>query len=150
MNFLSLLNGIKGGRPTCPTTGNNVGTNQYVENIVFSDMSDTKNCNVRSTVTHPWPVLFELNENFHCDVWPAPGESGIILYPAAGLLLSEKLAALQYAQENIDALLHDLALEHLPRQVWLDGRRNRGRRGRNARDRGQSGTGSVCVQRSAL
>lgn len=86
-------------------------------------MSDTKNCNVRSTVTHPWPVLFELNENFHCDVWPAPGESGIILYPAAGLLLSEKLAALQYAQENIDALLHDLALEHLPRRVRLDGQR---------------------------
>lgn len=84
-------------------------------------MSDTKNCNVRSTVIHPWPVLFELNENFHCDVWPAPGESGIILYPAAGLLLSEKLAALQYAQENIDALLHDLALEHLPRRVRLDG-----------------------------
>ena len=41
-----------------------------------------------------------------------------MLYPAARLL-SKKEAALRYAKDNLENLLHDLALEHLPRQVWL-------------------------------
>lgn len=68
---------------------------------------------------HPWPVLHELNETYQVGALPADDGSGLVLYPAAGLLRSEKLAALRYARNNIEALLHDLALEHLPRQVWL-------------------------------
>jgi len=69
---------------------------------------------------HPWPVLHELNETYKMGALPAEDGSGLVLYPAAGLLLSEKEAALCYARDNLDALLHDLALEYLPRQVWLD------------------------------
>lgn len=72
---------------------------------------------------HPWPVLHELNETYKVGALPANDGSGLVLYPAAGLLLSEKEAALRFAQKNLEALLHDLALEHLPRQVWLDARR---------------------------
>ena len=68
---------------------------------------------------HPWPVLHELNETYKVGALPADDGSGLVLHPAAGLLRSEKLAALRYARNNIEALLHDLALEHLPRQVWL-------------------------------
>lgn len=71
--------------------------------------------------SHPWPVLHELNERYQVGALPAEDGSGLVLYPVAGLLLSEKEAALRYAKDNLDALLHDLALEHLPRQVWLDG-----------------------------
>lgn len=78
---------------------------------------------LNATSSHPWPVLHELNERYQVGALPAEDGSGLVLYPAAGLLLSEKEAALCYAQDNIEALLHDLALEHLPRQVWLDGRR---------------------------
>lgn len=70
--------------------------------------------------SHPWPVLHELNERYQVDALPAEDGSGLVLYPAAGLLLSEKEAALCYARDNLDALLHDLALKYLPRQVWLD------------------------------
>ncbi|WP_278900504.1 hypothetical protein [Desulfovibrio piger] len=69
---------------------------------------------------HPWPVLHELNETYKMGALPAEDGSGLVLYPAAGLHLSEKEAALCYARDNLDALLHDLALEYLPRQVWLD------------------------------
>lgn len=72
---------------------------------------------------HPWPVLHELNETYKVGALPADDGSGLVLYPAAGLLQSEKEAALRFAQKNLEALLHDLALEHLPRQVWLDARR---------------------------
>lgn len=75
---------------------------------------------------HPWPVLFELNETFQTGALPADDESGLVLYPAEGLLLSEKKAALRYARENLEALLHDLALEHLPRQVWLAAQQKEG------------------------
>lgn len=70
---------------------------------------------------HPWPVLHELNEVHKVGALPAEDGSGLVLYPAAGLLRSEKLAALRFARENLEALLHDLNLEHLPRQVWLTG-----------------------------
>ena len=69
----------------------------------------------------PWPVLYELNERYQVGALPADDDSGLVLYPAAGLLQSEKEAALRYARNNIEALLLDLALEHLPRQVWLAG-----------------------------
>ena len=65
---------------------------------------------------HPWPVLYELNERYQMGALPADDDSGLVLHPAAGLLRSEKLAA----------LLHDLALEHLPRQVWLAGQQKEG------------------------
>ena len=65
-------------------------------------------------------MLHELNETYKMGALPAEDGSGLVLYPAAGLLLSEKEAALCYARDNLDALLHDLALEYLPRQVWLD------------------------------
>lgn len=71
---------------------------------------------------HPWPVLHALNETYKMGALPAEDGSGLILYPAAGLLLSEKEAALRYARDNLEDLLHDLALEHLPRQVRLGGR----------------------------
>lgn len=69
---------------------------------------------------HPWPVLHELNEVYQVGALPADDESGLVLYPAEGLLQSEKEAALRYAKDNLENLLHDLALEHLPRQVWLE------------------------------
>ena len=65
-------------------------------------------------------MLHELNEIYKMGALPAEDGSGLVLYPAAGLLLSEKEAALRYARDNLEDLLHDLALEHLPRQVWLD------------------------------
>lgn len=68
---------------------------------------------------HPWPVLHELNETYKVGALPADDGSGLVLWPAPGLLRSEKLAALRYARDNLEALLHDLDLEHLPRQVWL-------------------------------
>ena len=68
---------------------------------------------------HSWPVLHELNETYKVGALPADDGSGLVLHPATGLLRSEKLAALRYARNNIEALLHDLALEHLPLQVWL-------------------------------
>lgn len=68
---------------------------------------------------HPWPVLHELNETFKVGALPADDGSGLVLWPAPGLLRSEKEAALRYARDNLEALLHDLDLEHLPRQVWL-------------------------------
>lgn len=55
---------------------------------------------------------------------PADDESGLVLYPAEGLLRSEKEAALRYAKDNLENLLHDLALEHLPRHVWLAGEKH--------------------------
>ena len=72
----------------------------------------------------PWPVLHDLNEKYQVGALPADDESGLVLYPAAGLLRSEKLTALRFAEENIEALLNDLALEHLPRQVWLAGEKH--------------------------
>lgn len=69
----------------------------------------------------PWPVLHELNERYQVGALPADDESGLVLYPAEGLLRSEKEAALRYAKDNLENLLHDLALEHLPRRVWLAG-----------------------------
>lgn len=75
---------------------------------------------------HPWPVLHELNETYQVGALPAEDGSGLVLYPAAGLLRSEKLAALRFAKENLEALLHDLALEPLPRQVWLAGQQKEG------------------------
>ena len=72
----------------------------------------------------PWPVLHKLNERYQMGALPADDGSGLVLYPAAGLLLSEKKAALRFARENLEALLHDLALEHLPRQVWLAGEKH--------------------------
>lgn len=44
---------------------------------------------------HPWPVLHELNETYKVGALPADDESGLVLWPAAGLLRSEKLAALR-------------------------------------------------------
>ncbi len=73
----------------------------------------------------PWPVLYELNERYQVGALPADDESGLVLYPAEGLLRSEKLAALRFARDNLEALLHDLDLEHLPRQVWLAGEKNK-------------------------
>lgn len=75
---------------------------------------------------HPWPVLHELNETYKVGALPADDESGLVLWPAAGLLRSEKLAALRFARENLEALLHDLAREYLPRQVWLAGQQKEG------------------------
>lgn len=72
----------------------------------------------------PWPVLHELNERYQVGALPADDESGLVLWPAAGLLRSEKLAALRFARENLEALLHDLALEYLPRHVWLAGEKH--------------------------
>lgn len=71
-----------------------------------------------------WPVLHELNETYKVSALPADDESGLVLYPAAGLLRSEKLAALRFAEENIEALLNDLVLKYLPRQVWLAGEKH--------------------------
>lgn len=68
---------------------------------------------------HPWPVLHELNEVHKVGALPAEDGSSLVLYPAAGLLRSEKEAALRFARENLEDLLRDLALEHLPRKVWL-------------------------------
>lgn len=82
---------------------------------------DRSRSGLNATSSHPWPVLHELNECYQVGALPAEDGSGLVLYPAAGLLLSEKEAALCYAQDNIETLLHDLALEHLPRRVWLDG-----------------------------
>lgn len=83
---------------------------------------------------HPWPVLDALNWTHHCAVWPEDDGSGLLLYPAAGLLASEKAAALRFAQDNLPALLRDMCLEHLPRRVrWCQcnpisaGSRRRGR-----------------------
>lgn len=73
-----------------------------------------------TAIPHPWPVLHELNEVYQVGALPAEDGSGLILYPAEGLLRSEKEAALRYAKDNLENLLHDLALEHLPRQVWLE------------------------------
>ncbi|WP_300718323.1 hypothetical protein [uncultured Desulfovibrio sp.] len=85
---------------------------------------------------HPWPVLHELNEVHKVDALPVEDGSGLVLYPAAGLLRSEKEAALRFARENLEALLHDLALEHLPRQVWLANWREVAKEGSGARDSG--------------
>ena len=35
---------------------------------------------------HPWPVLHELNETYQVGALPADDDSGLVLYPAAGLL----------------------------------------------------------------
>ena len=72
----------------------------------------------------PWPVLHKLNERYQVGALPADDESGLVLYPAEGLLRSEKEAALRYAKDNLENLLHDLALEHLPRHVWLAGEKH--------------------------
>ena len=68
---------------------------------------------------HPWPVLHTLNREYHCAVWPEEDGSGLALYPDAGLLASEKTAALRFAQDNLPALLRDMCLAHLPRRVRL-------------------------------
>lgn len=83
---------------------------------------------------HPWPVLHELNEVHKVDALPADDESGLVLWPAAGLLRSEKLAALRFARENLKDLLHDLTLEHLPRKVWLANWREVAKEGGGATD----------------
>lgn len=85
---------------------------------------------------HPWPVLHELNETFKVGALPADDGSGLVLWPAPGLLRSEKEAALRYARDNLEALLHDLDLEHLPRQVWLANWREVAKEGGGARDSG--------------
>lgn len=68
---------------------------------------------------HPWPVLHTLNREYHCAAWPEDDGGGLVLYPDAGLLASEKTAALRFAQDNLPALLRDMCLEHLPRRVRL-------------------------------
>lgn len=84
---------------------------------------------------HPWPVLHTLNRTYHCAAWPEDDGGGLVLYPDAGLLASEKTAALRFAQDNLPALLRDMCLDHLPRRVrWCQcnppsaGSRRRGRR----------------------
>lgn len=68
---------------------------------------------------HPWPVLDALNRKHHCAAWPEDDGGGLLLYPDAGLLASEKAAALRFAQDNLPGLLRDMCLEHLPRRVRL-------------------------------
>lgn len=68
---------------------------------------------------HPWPVLHTLNREYHCAAWPEDDGGGLVLYPDAGLLASEKTAALRFAQDNLPALLRDTCLDHLPRRVRL-------------------------------
>lgn len=68
---------------------------------------------------HPWPVLHTLNREYHCAVWPEDDGGGLVLYPDAGLLASEKTAALRFAQDNLPALLRDMCLDLLPRRVRL-------------------------------
>ena len=68
---------------------------------------------------HPWPVLHTLNREYHCAVCPENDSGGLVLYPDAGLLASEKTAALCFAEENLPVLLEELCLEHLPRRVRL-------------------------------
>lgn len=89
----------------CPTQKN--------ENRVTDDPS--KNVSHK----HPWPVLDALNRKHHCAAWPEDDGSGLLLYPDAGLLASEKDAALRFAQDNLSGLLKELCLEHLPRRVRL-------------------------------
>ncbi len=89
----------------CPTQKN--------ENRVTVDPSKNVSHN------HPWPVLHTLNREYHCAVWPEDDGGGLVLYPDAGLLASEKTAALRFAQDNLPALLRDMCLEHLPRRVRL-------------------------------
>lgn len=67
----------------------------------------------------PWPMLDALNRKHHCAAWPEDDGSGLLLYPDAGLLASEKDAALRFAQDNLSGLLKELCLEHLPRRVRL-------------------------------
>lgn len=67
----------------------------------------------------PWPIVERLNREYHCGAWPEDDGSGLVIYPDAGLLASEKDAALRYAQENLSALLKELCLEHLPQRVRL-------------------------------
>ncbi|WP_300786289.1 hypothetical protein [uncultured Desulfovibrio sp.] len=64
-------------------------------------------------------MLHTLNREYHCAVWPEDDGGGLVLYPDAGLLASEKTAALRFAQDNLPALLRDMCLEHLPRRVRL-------------------------------
>lgn len=89
----------------CPTQKN--------ENRVTDDPS--KNVSHK----HPWPVLDALNRKHHCAAWPEDDGGGLLLYPDAGLLASEKAAALRFAQDNLSCLLKELCLEHLPRRVRL-------------------------------
>lgn len=70
-------------------------------------------------IPHPWPVLDALNWTHHCAAWPEDDGSGLLIYPDAGLLASEKDAALRFAQDNLPALLRDMCLDHLPRRVRL-------------------------------
>lgn len=64
-------------------------------------------------------MLDALNRKHHCAAWPEDDGSGLLLYPDAGLLASEKDAALRFAQDNLSGLLKELCLEHLPRRVRL-------------------------------
>lgn len=89
----------------CPTQKN--------ENRVTDDPS--KNVSHK----HPWPVLDALNRKHHCAAWPEDDGSGLLLYPDAGLLASEKDAALRFAQDNLSGLLKELCLDHLPHRVRL-------------------------------
>lgn len=68
---------------------------------------------------HPWPVLDALNRTYHCAAWPEEDGGGLLLHPAAGLLASEKAAALRFAQDNLSGLLKELCLDHLPHRVRL-------------------------------
>ena len=64
-------------------------------------------------------MLHTLNREYHCAVWPEDDGGGLLLYPDAGLLASEKTVALRFAQDNLPALLRDMCLAHLPRRVRL-------------------------------
>ena len=89
-------------------------------------------------------MLHELNETYKMGALPADDESGLVLWPAAGLLRSEKLAALRYARDNLEALLPDLDLEHLPRQVWLAGHVNAPSKGGRHRIRTARNAAASC------
>ena len=60
----------------------------------------------------PWPVLHELNERYHVGALPADDESGLVLYPAEGLLRSEKEAALRYAKDDPRFKGRDMSVKH--------------------------------------
>lgn len=66
-----------------------------------------------------WPVLRELVEHHHATAFMVAGDDDLLLEFAPGMFRSEKQAAVDFAEENLDALAGDLLLPSVPSGVRI-------------------------------
>lgn len=66
-----------------------------------------------------WPTLRELTERHHATAFMVAGDNELLLEFAAGLLRSEKQAAVRFAEEHLADLARDLLLPSVPSGVRI-------------------------------